>query len=433
MKMRDIALRLLIEYESGERYVNLSLSSHIADSLSDEARGQLTALLYTTVEHKLTYDYLIGALSGRSFDEVDYYTRAILRLGLCQIIDMSSIPDYAAVNETVKLARNSGERAFVNGVLRRAVREKGALPYPKREKSLPRYLSVAYSIPLPTVKYFISRLGECEAERLFAEFNREQPLTLTVNTAKISVDDYMALLESEGYTATRAKFSPLSLRISESVSPRRLPGFDEGLFIVQDEASAIAATLAARGRDTFTVDVCSAPGGKAATAAIMGGEVLALDLHDSKLSLIEKTARRLGLDGAITVRQNDARQPIEQLFGSADSVICDVPCSGLGVIAKKPDLRYKSLEDMKELPTLQLEILTASVKYLRVGGRIVYSTCTLRSEENEEVVSAFLEANHDYALVPFAVGELSSRGMTTLYPHIHGTDGFFIAVMEKLR
>lgn len=436
MTLREIALRLLIEYESGERYVNLSLSSHIADSLSSEARGQLTALLYTTVERKLTYDYLIGAFAERSIDKIDTYTVAILRLGLCQILDMTSIPDFAAVNETVKLARNKGERSFVNGVLRRAVREKGALPYPKRERNLPRYLSVVYSVPLATVRYFISLMGESECEALLRSFNQTPPTTLSVSIDKISVSDFIKLLESAGYTATRAEFSPTSVKIHQPVDPRRLPGFDEGYFIVQDEASALAASLAADSHGSLVVDVCSAPGGKAACVAMKmkdGGRVIALDLHESKLSLIKATAARLGLGDVISVRQNDARFPIEELLGVADAVVCDVPCSGLGVIAKKPDLRYKSMEDMEALAPLQLEILSKSAKYVRVGGRIVYSTCTLRREENEDVVRAFLSSSPDYRLVPFDFGELHSEGMLTLYPHIHSTDGFFIALIERLK
>ena len=194
MNLREIALKLLIDYEECGKYVNLSLSSHIADGLSGEDRARLTALLYTTVERKLTYDYYIAALTGRSLDKISTHTKCILRLGICQIVDMDNIPDFAAVNETVKLAKNPGERSLVNGVLRRAAREKDSLPLPKKEKNVARYYSVFYSLPLPTVKHFIAELGEDEAVKLFETFNQNPPISLTVNTLKISVGDFISEL-----------------------------------------------------------------------------------------------------------------------------------------------------------------------------------------------------------------------------------------------
>ncbi len=434
MTMREIALKLLLDYEDSGKYVNLSLNSHLADKLSREERGQLTALLYTTVERKITLDYIIGALAGRSVDRLSVHTLAVLRLGICQLLYMESIPDFAAVNETVKLAKNPGERSLVNGVLRTAVRRRGKLPMPDKAKNAARYYSVAYSLPLATVRHFMNLLGEDESVRLFESFNHEPPLTATVNTLKISVDDFLKNLEKSGYVATRAKFSPISVRISGNINPKNLPGFDEGHFLVQDEASAIAASLHTKSR--VIVDVCSAPGGKAMTAAILTGdsvEIHAFDLHSSKLSLIEGSASRLGI-ASVTVAQRDATTPVPTLLGRADSVICDVPCSGLGVIAKKPDLRYKPIEDIFELNALQSRILTCSAEYLRVGGTLVYSTCTLNKAENEDIVRDFLEKNPEFSTVPIDLfGEQGTSGMITLYPHIHETDGFFIAVLKKTK
>ena len=434
MTVRSIALKLLLDYEDSGKYVNLSLNSHLADKLSREERAQLTVLLYTTVERKITLDYIIGALSGRGADGLSSHTLGVLRLGVCQILYMDSIPDFAAVNETVKLAKNPGERSLVNGVLRAVIRRRDDLPMPDKKKNAARYYSVAYSLPLATVRHFIASLGEEESVKLFESFNCEPPLTVTVNTLRVSVDDFVANLEKAGYVATRAKFSPISVRVLGNVNPKNLPGFSDGHFFVQDEASAIAASLH---KDSRTiVDVCSAPGGKSMTAAILTGdaaEIHSFDLHESKLSLIENTASRLGIR-SVSVSQRDATSPDASLFGIADSVICDVPCSGLGVIAKKPDLRYKQIDDVAELNTLQREILTASVRYLRVGGTIVYSTCTLNKAENEDVVNAFLESHSELELVPIDLfGERGNGGMITLYPHIHETDGFFIAVMRRIK
>ena len=434
MNIREIALKLLMDYEECGKYVNLSLNSHIADGLGGEDRARLTALLYTTVEHKLTYDYYIAALSGRGIEKLTDHTKCILRLGLCQIVDMDNIPDFAAVNETVKLAKNPGERSLVNGILRRAVREKDSLPLPKKEKNAARYYSVAYSLPLATVKHFIGELGEDEAVKLFETFNSQPPISLTVNTLKISVDDFIAELEKQGYTATRVKFSPITVTLPGAANPRKIKGFEEGWFYVQDEASAIAAlALSAKSGDTV-IDVCSAPGGKSFASAILSSDkarIHSFDLHESKLSLITDTADRLGIR-SVTASVRDALTPDESLIGRADKLLCDVPCSGLGVIAKKPDLRYKDISATTELPPLQLDILTASSQYLKKGGELVYSTCTLNPRENAEVVHKFLDQNPDFTLVDFSVGSLKSEdGMLTLWPHIHNTDGFFISKLRK--
>jgi 16S rRNA (cytosine967-C5)-methyltransferase len=435
MTVRELTLSLLTEYEVSGKYVNLSLSSHMADRLTNEERGFLTALLYTTVERKITYDYYIGAISGHSLDKIDPTTLNILRLGMCQIVHIDSVPDHAAVNKTVALARNPGEKSFVNGVLRQAVRLKaeGKLPLPPREKKASRYLSIVYSFPLWLVKHFISLYGEGETEKLLDRFNTARYTDLTVNLTKITKDKLTALLKDEGYEPESFIDSPLTLRLPGSVNPRRLSGFDEGLFFVQDAACAISAEALEVKVGDRVVDVCACPGGKSFAAAILSqtGEVCSFDIHESKLSLIEDSAKRLGLRN-IRVGERDATKPCEDLFGSFDRVICDVPCSGLGVLAKKPDIRHKDNESLQDLPELQYEILSASSNYLKEGGILVYSTCTLNPEENERVVERFLAEHSEFSLVDFSVGDISSvGGMLTLLPHIHGTDGFFIAKIRK--
>lgn len=436
MTVRELTLRALCEYEASGKYVNLSLSSHTADKLTREERGFLTALLYTSVERKITYDYYVSAISERSLDKIDPTTLNILRMGLCQIVDMDTIPDHAAVNMTVELARNKGERAFVNGVLRQAVRLKGegALPLPKRDKNLARYLSVAYSYPLWLTKHFLSLLGEGECEELLRYYNTVRYTDLTVNLAKTTREEYAETLSRSGYSPIPSPNCSFSLRLEGSHNPMRLPGFDEGLFFVQDAASAISAQALGTQRGERVIDVCACPGGKSFAAAMLAGEegsVLSLDIHSSKLSLICDGAQRLGLAN-VKVGQNDATQPIEELVGSFDKVICDVPCSGLGVLAKKPDIRYKDNQSLQELPEIQKNILTASSRYVKDGGVILYSTCTLNPHENEEVVHAFLEKNDGLSLVDFTVGDLCSEGgMLTLLPHRTLTDGFFIAKIKK--
>ena len=435
MTVRELALSFLSDYEASGKYVNLSLSSHLADKLSAGDRSFLTVLLYTAVERKITYDYYIGAIADRSIDKIDPITLNILRLGMCQIVHIDSVPDHAAVNETVLLCRNKGEKSFVNGVLRQAVRLKadGKLPLPPREKKVSRYLSVAYSFPLWLVKHFISLYGEDATEKLLERFNTARYTDLTVNLIKTDKDKLARLLQDAGFEPYTFVDTPLSLRLDGSVNPRNLPGFEEGLFFVQDAACAVSAAALDVKVGESIVDVCACPGGKSFAAAILSksGEVLSLDVHESKLSLIEDGAKRLGLDN-VTARVCDATEPIKELFGSFDKVICDVPCSGLGVLGKKPDIRYRDNQSLQNLPDLQYNILNESVKYLKDDGTVVYSTCTLNPEENERVVERFLVEHPAFIPIDFSVGELSStHGSLTLLPHVHGTDGFFIAKMRK--
>jgi len=434
MNIRKIALDLLSEYEAGNKYVNLLLSSRSLDALTGEERASLTALLYTAVERKLTYDYYITALAKRAPEKIDSHTRNILRLGLCQIADMRSVPSFAAVNETVKLARNQGERAFVNGILRAAARDTEALPLPDREKNFKRYLSVKYSFPLHLVKHFVSLIGEEETEKLLDYYNTAKYTDLTVNTQKTTTEDYIKWLSERKIEATSHPSVPNSIRIERSVNPESLPHFADGHFFVQDRASLLASLVLAPAASERVIDVCACPGGKSFAAAILSGdgsEIYSFDLHESKLSLIEGGAERLGLK-SVRASQRDALTPDESLFGTADKVICDAPCSGLGVLSKKPDLRYKAPEALRELPELQLSILKESSKYLKRGGTLVYSTCTLNPAENEEVVLAFLRENPEFFAEDFTVGEYSSlSGMLTLYPHRTHTDGFFIAKLRR--
>ncbi len=435
MTVREIAFRLLLEYELENKYVNLCLSSPLVNSLPDKDRGFLTALLYGTVENKLRYDYQISFLSKRQTTDIDISTLCILRLGMCQI-EMDTIPDFAAVNETVKLSRNKGERGFVNGVLRSYLRlkERDELPLPKREKNAARYLGVKYSYPLNLTKRFISILGEEETERLFVALSSAPHTDLTVNTRKITREALLEKIIAMGYDASPTEHSSLGIRINGSCNPTRLYGFSEGYFFVEDEASMIAVEALGVKKGDTVIDVCACPGGKSFASAILTGEsgrVLSFDISESKLPLISSSRDRLGLDN-LSVSLGDGSVLNSELLALGDKVICDCPCSGLGVLAKKPDMRYTVFDRLDTLPPLQRAILYNSAKYVKPGGRLLYSTCTLNPDENEGVVRAFLEDNTDFAPEGFTVGDLRVEGgILTLFPHIHNTDGFFIAVLRK--
>ena len=255
-----------------------------------------------------------------------------------------------------------------------------------------------------------------------------------MNTLKISREEFIRKLENQGFSAEKSKLSELSVKLFAKVNPKDLYGFEEGLFFVQDEASALSVLALAPKKNETLIDVCSAPGGKSFSAAILMencGKIVSGDVRESKLSLIEGGAERLGLD-SIEVIENDATEIKQEYVGKFDKLICDVPCSGLGVISKKSDLRYRSEAGTLELPELQYRIISAASKYLKPGGEMVYSTCTLLDTENREVVERFLSDNPDFCRVDFNLGELKSDGGTlTLYPHRNGTDGFFIAKLRK--
>jgi 16S rRNA (cytosine967-C5)-methyltransferase len=432
--VRRGALTLLLRYEAGAGYANLLADEERLLSMEPRDRALTVALFYGTVERMLTLDYHIGVLSGRGAASLTPHTRAALRLGLYQLLFMN-IPPHAAVSSAVSLGRDRGERALLNGVLRAAAADPARLTPPPRERDLARHLSVSFSIPAPTVRYFLGRLGEEETRALLAAFNTRPPLFLRVNTQKTTREAYLALLLEAGYDAVADPLTPYGLRLSGAVPVSALPGYAEGLFYVQDAASQLAGELLAPRPGETVLDLCACPGGKSFSAAMYigdSGRVIARDLHASKLPLITEGAARLGLT-SVTAKVWDATVPDPALCGLADRIICDVPCSGLGVIAKKPDLRYRGLSSVAELAALSGRILDAAATALSPRGTMVFSTCTLTREENEDTVAAFLSRHPDFTAEDFTLGTLTSEGgMLTLWPHRHGTDGFFMAKLRRL-
>lgn len=435
MNVRKLALDTLSKCESAAQYANLALDARIKKyNISGDDRSLFTVLVYGTIEHKLTLDYYVGLLSELPEEKIDAQTRNVLRLGLYQIIYMRT-KDHAAVNETVALAPQKS-RGFVNAILRNYIRRRDSLSLPDRKTEPCRYLSVKYSFPEATCEKLCEAFGEENVESLLDKMNVHAPLTLKANTLRISRDELLERLTSHGINAERTKFAPHGIKLTEGCSYTELESLFGGLFFVQDEASQISTEALDASRGELVMDVCSCPGSKSFGAALSmenEGEIYAFDLSKSKLPLISSGADRLGI-GIIAAQSHDGRELIPEFEGKADRVICDVPCSGFGVVAKKPDIRYKDISAAENLPRIQYDILETASRYLRVGGVMVYSTCTILPEENEENVKKFLAEHEDFELAPFSSGALDvPEGMITLLPHVHDTDGFFIAKLVKTK
>ncbi len=426
MSPRKLAFSLLQKAETNDQYLNIALDHALeASALSPLDRALAATLVYGVTERRITLDYQIERLSSRPTGELDLAVRTALRLGLYQLAYLDRIPPHAAVDESVSLVprRASG---FVNAILRAFTRDP-QLRFPVREDDPVAYLSVAYSVGLPLVKKLLSSFGEETTESILEGFSHTPPTTVSVNTLKISRD---ALAEKLSAEPTR--FSPKGLTVKGSL--RALDGFSEGEFFVQDEASQLCVEALGAEEGELVIDVCSAPGSKSFGSAIRmknKGKIRSFDLHEKKLSLIQKSAERLGIT-IIETEAHDGRNPIPELFENADRVLCDVPCSGFGVLAKKPELRYKDPAASVALPAIQRAILENACRYVKRGGVLVYSTCTIFPEENEENVRAFLDAHPEFSLTPFSVGEFHCpEGLVTLLPDVHATDGFFIARMVR--
>ena len=424
---RALTLDLLLRAQRSEQFSNIALDKALDASLLSPADKRLTSMLfYGVIERRITLDFRISQLSNRPIEQIDTPTLNTLRLGLYQLMFTDKIPPHAAINETVALCtrKTSG---FVNGILRAHTRAP-KMKLPDEDNDTVRYLSVKYSVGEPLCKRFLDIFGKDKTESVLTSIGCPPPTTLRVNTLKCDRD--LLLQNIDGSTPT--DLSPHGLRVKGAV--RELFGFDEGLFFVQDEASQICVEALDVKEGMTLLDICACPGSKSFGAAINmnnTGSVHCFDLHAKKLSLITSGAQRLGLDN-ISVREQDGRHQLDEFVGIADRVLCDVPCSGFGVLSKKPELRYKDPSVSDALPDIQSAILNNACRYVKRGGVLVYSTCTVFPEENEKNVERFLNSNPDFYLTPFSVGSLDvPSGYITLLPDEHPTDGFFIAKLTR--
>ncbi len=427
---RELAFHSLLSSEKNGKYSNLELDSVLKKNpLSPADKNLYTTLFYGVLERKISLDHLIESYSSRPLSSLSKGVQQVLRLGLYQIFYLDRIPDNAAVNESVQLIKNTKEASaasFVNALLRTACRNKEQGFRFKNESENQR-LSVIYSYPLWMVELWIKAYGNKKACRIMDAQNQKSALTIRVNTLKTDRDSLAKRLLDHGVETTPCPEAASALQIHGNFSLQASEEFKEGLFFVQDLSSQIACQLLAPAPGETVFDVCCCPGGKSFHAAMLMnnlGTLRCCDLHPSKLTLVKQGASNLGIR-CLDVFPNDSSQLKEEWIGTADKVICDVPCSGLGVIGKKPDIRQKEQKEILRLPQIQKNILNASARYLKKGGTLLYSTCTLNPEENERITEEFLKNNSGFRRSPTLSEPL------TIFPEAHNKDGFFIDLIER--
>ena len=468
---REAAFKALLAIERDGSYSNLELSKMLAsDELSN--KGFIREIVYGVTENKIYLDYILDKFIKKGAAKTKLQALIILRMGVYQILFMNSVPNYAAVNESVALARRfaRGTDGFINGVLRNFIRNMDSASEIDVKGQL-EYLSIRYSCQLKLVEELVSMLGFEHAKMLLEHAGHRPPLSIRVNIAQISVKELADRLRANGFETEGSKLSDRVLLVKGGALTEANE-YKEGLFSIQSEESCAIADFADAKSTELVIDLCAAPGGKAAAMAeqmlkpststepltktepckkpststepltktepgkqpststepltktepgIAGGKVVALELYEHRAALIEATARRLGLEN-IEVRCQNAVEQIDALVGKADLVLADVPCSGLGVIRRKPEMKYRDEFDFDELVEIQKSILETGSSYLKPGGRLIYSTCTINPRENELMVKDFLERYEEFI----------SEKEVKLSPFDNGYDGFYMNKLKKI-
>jgi 16S rRNA (cytosine967-C5)-methyltransferase len=436
---REAALKSLSACRKNGAWSDAALNNILKKEALHQTDASLAArVFYGVLQNMALLDYYISAYSTVKTSKMEPLVLDILRLSVYQLVFLSKIPQSAAVNEGVTLTKkHSNPRAagLVNAVLRKVASNLGQLPEIKGADECAR-MSIKYSHPEWLVKKFCGLLGAEGAEALLLADNTEAAICAHVNTLKTSLPAVLHALEQDCVEAPAHPWLEHCVLLRGTGSIERLEAYSDGSIYIQDPAARLAVLAAAPKPGMVVLDACAAPGGKSFTSAVEmknTGRILACDIHEKKLQRIQRGAARLGIT-VLETRVMDARLACEELKNQADVVIADVPCSGFGVIRKKPEIRYKRESDIEKLPRLQSDILSNLSAYVKPGGILLYSTCTLLPEENEGVVNAFLQEHRAFSpeafRLPGPIGNAES-GMTTLWPHMSGTDGFFICKLRR--
>ena len=433
MGARETALNVLIACRTEDGWSNGVLKEYLhRDRLDRRDAALATRLCYGVLQNRLKLDFYLQQLLTGKLKDLHPVVRDILHLGLYQLYEMDKVPSSAAVNESVEMAKKYCKKqryapGLVNAVLRKAA---------TAELKQPAGWQEVYSHPQPLIDVLKSYVPKGTLEPMLKANNDAPDTVAQVNTLKITTQALMERLEGEGVDAKHHGWMPDCLILQNPGNLEQLPSFKEGLFYIQDAAAKLSVLCAQLPENANVLDCCASPGGKSFAAAMaMGGSgsITSCDVYAHKANLIANGAQRLGITN-LTARCLDATTHVEEWEGALDAVIADVPCSGLGIIRKKPDIRYKNLQDMADLPALQTQILDNVSTYVRPGGLLLYSTCTLVRAENEGVVEGFLKEHPDFHLEPLplpAPFPTNETGMLALSPGQYDTDGFFIAKLRR--
>ena len=449
---RETAFQIIYKVLEEGEYSHVVLRQTLNQEKDAEKRDRafVTRLVEGTLERLLTIDYILNQVSKTPVKKMKPVIRTVLRMSVYQLLYMDSVPDSAVCNEAVKLVKGKGLQGlsgFANGVLRNVARNKEQwnkkTVYPDRTKTPAKYLSIRYSLPEWLCSYFVKQYGVQQAERLAEGSLRNPKTTIRCNTTKISKEELTKRLIEQGCVAEDGVYARDAMYLSEYDALEKIPEFNEGLFQVQDESSMLVAELAGLKKDNLVLDVCSAPGGKALHAAniletLGGGWVISRDVSEKKTALIKENTQRLQVKN-ITVQVADATVLDGAMVEKADVVIADLPCSGIGIMAKKPEIRYRMTEqNQEELVQLQKEMLEIVQRYVKPGGILMYSTCTINIEENERQAKeickkyGFVPAMNEVTVPEDLKKDIQENGWIQLLPGIHACDGFFIARLKKV-
>lgn len=445
---RELAVDMLLEIAEQNKYCHLVIRDVLNKYNYMEGRDKsfLKRVTEGTLERMIQIDYVLDQFSKVPVSKMKPFIRNVLRISVYQLLFMDNIPDSAVCNEAVKLAGKRGFKnlgGFVNGVLRTISRKKEEIIWPDRDKDKVAYLSVMYSMPLWLTEKFVKERGYEQTEKILQDFLQVSPVTIRLKES-LNEEERTALIEEIGKTGAALQkhpYLPYAFYVEEAEGLRSLPGFEEGLFAVQDVSSMLVCEAAGIETGDHVIDVCAAPGGKALHAAEKlegSGFVSARDLTEYKAGLIRDNIDRIKAEN-IEVLVWDARELNREDVEKADLVLADLPCSGLGVIGRKTDIKYHaSWESLRQLKELQREILSIIWQYVKPGGTLIYSTCTINPDENEENVNWFIE-NYPFqkeSLAPYlpeVLKEEEKEGMLQLLPGVHKTDGFFLARLKRTK
>ena len=448
---RETAFQVIYKVLEEEEHSHVVLRQTLKKEQDAEKRDRafVTRLVEGTLEHLITIDYILNQVSKTPVKKMKPVLRMVLRMSVYQLLFMDSVPDSAVCNEAVKLVKSKGLQGlsgFANGVLRNVARNREEWStesfYPDKKKQPANYLSIRYSLPEWLCSYFVKEYGFVNAEKIAEGSLRNPKMTIRCNTAKITKNELKERLISQGFEVEDGIYAKDALYLTGYDMLEKIPEFEEGLFQVQDESSMLVAELSGLKAGNLVLDVCSAPGGKAVHAANLlealgGGTVISRDVSEKKTTLIKENTERMQAKN-IVIQVADATKIDEAMIEKADVVIADLPCSGIGIMAKKPEIRYRmTAENQKELVKLQKEMLGVVHRYVKPGGILMYSTCTINKEENEENAKeicekyGFVPALNEVVVPESLRAEIKEDGWLQLLPGLHACDGFFIARLKK--